>query len=89
MIGDEEIEFYALTCIDPVKNLVQIICIENKMPEHVAQQSENVWLLCYPFPRKFIHDNGGEFIGDAFQQMLQRNGVEEAPTTSCNPQANS
>eukprot|EP00957_Ditylum_brightwellii_P201373 15325352-Ditylum_brightwellii.AAC.1 len=38
---------------------------------------------------KFIHNNGGEFIGGAFQQMLQQHGIKDASTTSYNPQANS
>eukprot|EP00957_Ditylum_brightwellii_P134508 10254432-Ditylum_brightwellii.AAC.1 len=59
------------------------------MAAHVVQQFENVWLARYPRPGKCIHDNGGEFIGAAFQEMLQRMGVEDAPTTSRNPQANS
>eukprot|EP00957_Ditylum_brightwellii_P162848 12400741-Ditylum_brightwellii.AAC.1 len=66
-----------------------MICIENKTAEHVAQQFKNVWLLCYPCPGKYIHDNGGEFIGGAFQQMLQQVGINDAPTTSRNLQANS
>eukprot|EP00957_Ditylum_brightwellii_P155570 11842311-Ditylum_brightwellii.AAC.1 len=35
-----------------------------------------------------IHDNWGKFIGEAFQTMLQRNGIKDSPTTSCNPQTN-
>eukprot|EP00957_Ditylum_brightwellii_P009577 722069-Ditylum_brightwellii.AAC.1 len=71
-----------------VSNLVEIIRVENKTAEHVAQQYENVWLSCYPCPLKCIHGNGGEFIGKTFQRMLQRNGIQDSPTTSCNPQAN-
>eukprot|EP00957_Ditylum_brightwellii_P198052 15089284-Ditylum_brightwellii.AAC.1 len=39
-------------------------------------------------PPNCIHDNGGKFIGEAFQRMLQRNGIQDSPTTSHNPQAN-
>ena len=39
-----EIEFKALTCIDPVTNLVEIMRVENQTAEHVAQQFENAWL---------------------------------------------
>ena len=39
-----EIEFNALTCIDPVTNLVELIRINNKSSAHIAQQFENVWL---------------------------------------------
>jgi hypothetical protein len=87
-IDQEEIEFNALTCIDPVTNLVEIIRINNKTSVHIAQQFENLWLSQYPRPNRCIHDNGGEFIGEAFQTLLQQHGVEDVPTTSQNLQAN-
>eukprot|EP00957_Ditylum_brightwellii_P181802 13849390-Ditylum_brightwellii.AAC.1 len=65
-----------------------MIRVESQTAEHVAQQYENCWLLHYPCPVKCIHDNGGEFIGAAFQTILQRNGIKDSLTTSCNPQAN-
>jgi hypothetical protein len=84
-----EVEFNALTCIDPVTNLVELIVIHNKTAKHVAQQFENCWLSRYPRPNRCIHDNGGEFIGQEFQNLLQQAGIQDAPTTSRNPQANS
>ena len=36
-VGRVNFEFNALTCINPVANLVEIICINNKTSEHVAQ----------------------------------------------------
>eukprot|EP00957_Ditylum_brightwellii_P047846 3634241-Ditylum_brightwellii.AAC.1 len=87
-VGGQDVEFNALTCIDPVTNLVGMICIDNKTAEHVAQQFENMWLAQYPCPGKCIHNSSGKFIGAAFQEMLQRAGVKDAPTTSHNPQAN-
>eukprot|EP00957_Ditylum_brightwellii_P156528 11913552-Ditylum_brightwellii.AAC.1 len=87
-IRGEEVEFNALTCINMVSNVVEMIRVENKNAEHVAQQYENCWLSCYPCPVKCIHDNGGKFIGEVFQIILQRNGINDSPTTYCNPQAN-
>eukprot|EP00957_Ditylum_brightwellii_P173076 13176457-Ditylum_brightwellii.AAC.1 len=66
-----------------------MIRVDNKTAAHVLQQFENIWLSQYPRPVKCIHDNGGEFIGWEFQQMLQRNGINDSPTTSRNPQGNS
>eukprot|EP00957_Ditylum_brightwellii_P191893 14608043-Ditylum_brightwellii.AAC.1 len=65
-----------------------MIRIENKTAEHVAQQYKNCWLSRYPCPVKCIHNNGSEFIREAFQMMLQRNGIKDSPTMSYNPQAN-
>jgi transposase InsO family protein len=87
-IQGQEVEFLALTCIDPVTNLVEIIRINNKTALHMAQQFENVWSSRYPRPNRCIHDNGGEFIGKAFQWKLQQHGTKDVPTTSWNPQAN-
>ena len=87
-IQNEEVEFNALTCIDPVTNLVEIIRINNRTAIHVAQQFENCWLSWYPRPNRCVHDNGGEFKGEGFQLMLQRHGIHDSPTTSRNPQGN-
>ena len=42
----------------------------------------------YPRPNRCVHDNGGEFIGAAFQEKLQEHGVQDVHTTSRNPQGN-
>ena len=88
-LGGKDLEFNALTCIDPVTNLVEIIRINNKEAHHVAQQFENVWLSRYPRPNCCVHDQGGEFMGYEFQRKLQQHGIIDVPTTSRNPQANS
>ena len=51
-------------------------------------QFENQWLARYPRPVSCIYDPGPEFIGEPFQECLQRNGIQPSPTTVKNPQAN-
>jgi transposase InsO family protein len=46
------------------------------------------WVTRYPRPQRCVHDNGGEFIGWQFQQLLGDLGITSVPTTSRNPQAN-
>ena len=87
-VDGQEVEFHALTCIDPVTNIVELIRISNGSAAHVAQKFEQSWLARYPRPNRCIHDNGGEFTGEAFQRLLQRCGIKDVPTTSYNPQAN-
>ena len=87
-MNNEDVFFNALTCIDPVTNLVEMIQIENKTAEHVSRKFEESWLNRYPRPNRCIHDNGGEFIGWEFQNKLAQCGIEDKPTTSRNPQAN-
>ena len=70
-VGGEPVKFDALTCIDPVTNLTKIVLLTNRSSQHVANQFENCWLARYPRPNRCIHDNGGEFIGWQFQELLQ------------------
>jgi hypothetical protein len=83
-----DLEFKALTAIDTVTNLTEIIRLENKTSNHVAHKFENGWLARYPRPNRCIHDNGGEFLGWEFQALLNRLGIVDVPTTVKNPQAN-
>ena len=45
-------------------------------------------LYCYPRPTKVIYDNGNEFIGKYFQELLVNYGIKTVPTTVKNHQAN-
>ena len=49
---------------------------------------EQSWLARYPWPRNCIHDNGGEFTGWEFQELLESLGITDRLTTSRNPTAN-
>ena len=43
-INGIDVEFNALTCIDPVTNLVELIRIDRKIARHIATKFENCWL---------------------------------------------
>ncbi len=58
--------FSALTIIDMVTNLVEVIQIDNKTAAHTALYFENTWLSHYPRPIHLIYDRGGEFTGYSF-----------------------
>jgi transposase InsO family protein len=88
-VRGKEIEFNALTIIDTVTNLVELVRIKKKTSEHVARRFAQSWLARYPWPERCIHDNGGEFTGWEFQKLLQDSSVGDVPTSSYNPQANS
>ena len=83
-VAGNEIKFSALTIIDLVTNLVEIIRLQNKTCAHVTQQFENAWLARYPRPQTVIHDQGGEFTGFEFQN----HGIHAHPISAKNPQAN-
>lgn len=54
----------------------------------MAQKLSNVWHSHYRWPSRCINDNGGEFIGTEFQNLLVQTGVESKPTTVKNPMSN-
>ena len=81
--------FLALTIIDTVTNLVEIVLLDKKSAANVALQFQNTWLARYPRPIHLIYDQGSEFTGAAFQQMLYRTHINGRPITVKNPQANS
>jgi transposase InsO family protein len=78
----------ALTIIDLVTNLVEIVHVTNKTSDAITAHFVNAWLACYPKPMSCIHDPGLEFIGWNFQEMLHRNNIQSRCTTTKNPQAN-
>ena len=63
-------EFKALTSIDPVTNLVELTRIDNATSEEITRKFAQSWLARYPWPTRCVHDNGGEFIGWEFQELL-------------------
>jgi len=87
-VATQTVQFSALTIIDLVTNLVELVRLDNKTSEHVALQFVNTWLARYPRPTSCVYDRGGEFTGWAFQAMLDRHNIHRRPTTAKNPQAN-
>ena len=57
----------ALSIINTVANLAELIRISSKSAAHVGLQLENAWLSRYPRPQFLIHDQGPEFQGDGLQ----------------------
>jgi len=64
-------EFDALTCIDTVTNLVELIRVDDKTSETISRRYAQCWLSRYPWPQRCVHDPGGEFTGAEFQTLLQ------------------
>ena len=78
----------ALTMADPSTGWFEIMEIPNKQSETVARAFDRTWLCRYPRPSHCRHDNGPEFTGAEFQEMLSSYGIESKPTLAYNPQAN-
>ena len=43
-VNSQELVIHALTCIDTVTTLAEVICIENKTSAHISMLFENHWL---------------------------------------------
>ena len=56
-------KFKALTIIDTVTALVEIVRNDEKTADNVARKFSQNWLARYPWPERCVHDNGGEFTG--------------------------
>jgi hypothetical protein len=62
-VDGQELEFNALTCIDPITDLVELTRMQRKTAAHVGMIFENTWLSRCPRPMRCVQDNGGEFLG--------------------------
>ena len=85
-----EYEFNALTYISPVTNLVDIIRLNGSNPKagYSGQRCDICWLSQYPQPNKCIYNNGNEFLGRGFQDILKKHEIQGIPTTVKNAQWN-
>ena len=89
-VGSKVCEFNALTCIDTVSNLVELVRIDNKTATHIRDKFSQTWLCRYPRPIRCVHDKGGEFIDREFQWLLEMFSIKDicSTSTSKNPQSN-
>jgi transposase InsO family protein len=54
----------------------------------VGLQLENAWLSWYPRPARIVFDQGTEFTGWAFQNLIIQHGIHPMPSSIKNPQSN-
>ena len=70
LVNGQSHAFRALTIIDTVSNITEIICINcNATAMHTAQQFEMAWLSRYPRPIHCIYDQEGPEFGHHFKQI--------------------
>jgi TusA-related sulfurtransferase len=88
-INKIDLEFKALTAIDPVTNLLEVAPMCKPYTGSEAfRVFENTWLSRYPRPVRCLHDNGPEFQAHEFQFSCLDAGLEPKPNTVANPQSN-
>ena len=75
--------------VDPVTNLVEIVCVYSTSAEEASQAFVNTWLSRYPLPEKVVTDGGPEFTGNEWEFMLQNWGLKRGRIMAHTPTANS
>ncbi|OWZ22105.1 Pol Polyprotein [Phytophthora megakarya] len=80
--------FYGVTMVDQATRWLEVAVQPNKEALATTETFDREWLCSYPRPRKVIHDQGPEFTGGEFQELLRSYGIKAKPITSNNPQAN-
>lgn len=73
---------------DPTTGWFETVEVPDKKAETAARKLDHVWLCRHPQPFTCVQDNGKEFAGQQFQEMLESYDVKATPTTVKNPQAN-
>jgi len=86
--NEAPVTLLALPIIYPATSWFVTTLLLNKGSYTVAIAFDQQWVFKFPQPLKFIHDNGREFVGMEFQEMLATYGVQAVITTVANPQAN-
>lgn len=102
-LNDITFEFNALTMIEPVFNLIEIVRIPdvpvsdsspttrfkpNKTGAEMKRLFENHWLSRYPMPLRVLHDGGPEFENHDFQFHLMDIGSRRKRLSPHTPTAN-
>jgi hypothetical protein len=87
--GKNSIEkIQALTVLDKATGWPEFIATKNKSSYHISILFDSDWLCRYPRPQHVIHDNGAEFTGSAFQELLSSYGIRAKSTSVRNPKSN-
>ena len=88
-VNNINLKFNALACIDPVINLIKIICLtKSKTSDNIHKLFKNHWLSRYPDPLHIVHDHGPEFHGHDFQFSLEYAGITSIQITPHTPTTN-
>ena len=81
-------EVKVLTIVDRSTAWPEFITVRLVTSCHVTELFDSEWIYRYPRPTTAIHDNGGEFTGNEFQELLQSYGINALSTTVKHSRAN-
>ena len=80
-------KIHILTMVDAATNWPELALIPSANSRSCAKMFDLCWLCRYPRPNTVGHDNGNEFMGEEFQELLSSYGIKSCPTTVKNPTA--
>jgi hypothetical protein len=66
----------------------EFFATRNKSSYHISLLFDSKWPCRYPHPNRVVFDNGTEFTGGEFQELLNSYGIKAVSTTVRNPKSN-
>ena len=81
-------QIHLLSMVDVCNGWPEFARINSANSIATAKAFDKNWLCRYPRPLECGHDNGKEFLGIEFQELLTSYGIKSKPTTVKNPRAN-
>ena len=81
-------EIHLLSMVDACTAWSKFCRIQTASSLATSSGFDRNWLCRYPRPQKVVHDNGNEFMGCEFQELLDSYGIEAKPMTVKNPSVN-
>jgi hypothetical protein len=81
-------QIFLMSMVDLGINWCEFARIPSANSISTAKALDKNWLCRYPRPKECGHDNGNEFLGREFQELLDSYGIISKPTTVKNPTAN-
>jgi len=88
MVNGKERFFHTLTIIDVFTKWPEIIHIDTKTKQPIADLMEQEWFRRYPRPSRVIFDQGGEFDNHVFHGLCIKWFIRSVPITAKHPRAN-
>ena len=86
--NNRKVEFNVFMCINAACKLVELICLNNKMPCHIRDKFVQCWLAWYLHPMCCVPDKGSAFLGGTFQWILHSFDIKDVHSTRKNLQLN-
>jgi len=88
MVNSKERFFHTLTIIDVFTGWPEIVPIDAKTKQPIADLVEQEWFRRCPIPSRVIFDQGGEFDNNVFHGLCTKWFIHPVPITAKNPRAN-